>query len=92
MLLMGLGIVLLRPPIAWKTKLWGPLAASLVVIAVSVMLTWQPYFQAVSPARLLGLHPYGQLNGLQMLRAAGMAVLGFPSTGRCNGPTSLSEQ
>jgi hypothetical protein len=81
MMLMGVGILLFRPPTDWKTKLWSPLVASLAIIAVSVMTTWWPYFHSVSPGQLLALHSYGRPNALQLLWAAAISFFGFPIYG-----------
>ena len=78
MTLIGLAMLLFRPPVDLKTNLWGPLAASLVVIGVSVRITWWPYFQSVNPHQLLGVHPYWYRDQWHTLQAAAMGLLGFP--------------
>jgi hypothetical protein len=78
MTVMGLGILLLRRPVESKRSLAGALVASLLVVSISVWITWWPYFRNVSLEDLQALHPYWQPNAVQTLAAGVLSFLSFP--------------
>jgi hypothetical protein len=78
MMLVGAGVILYRPPLHWKKELWAPVLISLAVIAVSVRITWLPYFSSVSLSQLASLNPDGHLTGLLLVWVIIEAIFGFP--------------
>ena len=75
MILLTLGMVLYKRP-DWK-QVWSVAAVIAAIVAISIIVTWQPYFQNVSLAQLAGINK-NHLGPVVAFRTFWESLFGIP--------------